>query len=123
MAVDTLLTAGQRRLLGRLRGRLFAVEMRLAAGDPALPLGIESAFLLLAKRADGLGFLRQKRLVIRQVQLTVFDVQVEAPEGEILANAQQFIGADRVETDLVEKPQQPWLAIERSNFTVAVPHL
>ncbi|MNI04520.1 hypothetical protein D3C73_574430 [compost metagenome] len=123
MAVDALLAVFQRCILDGLRGRFFTVEMRLATGDPAFALGIECAFLLIAKRLDGLSFPGQERLVIRQIQLAVLDVQVEAPEGEIPADAQQFIGADRVETDLVEKPQQPWLAIERSNFTVAVPHL
>ncbi len=102
VAVDALLAVFQRYIFGGLRGQLFTVEMRLATGDPAFALGIECAFLLIAKRVDGLGFPGQERLVLRQVQLTVLDVQVEAPEGEIPADAQQFIGADRVETDLVE---------------------
>ncbi|MNE90996.1 hypothetical protein D3C80_1885540 [compost metagenome] len=77
--------------------------MCLAAGDPAFTLGIEGRLLLGPERRDACRFAIKEGLVVGKVELAVFDVQIETPQGEITADAQQFIGTDRVETDLVEE--------------------
>ncbi|MNR50030.1 hypothetical protein D3C85_1694930 [compost metagenome] len=81
----------------------LAVEMGLAAGDPAFAFGVEGRLLLRPERGDAGCFAVEKGLVLGKVELAVFDVQVEAPQGEIPADTQQFIGTDRVKTDLVEE--------------------
>jgi hypothetical protein len=97
VAVDALLTVLERGVFASLRHGFFAVEMRLAAGNPALAFSLERTLLLRTESADALGFLTEKCLIVGEVELAVFDIQIEAPQREVAANAQQFFGADRVE--------------------------
>lgn len=77
--------------------------MGLAAGDPAIAFGVKSPLLMVAKRVNALRLASEKLLVFRQPQRAVFDAQRIATEREIAANLQQFIGRNRIETQLIEK--------------------
>lgn len=77
--------------------------MGLAAGDPAIAFGVKRPLLMVAKRVNALRLASEKLLVFRQPQRAVFDAQRIATEREIAANLQQFIGRNRIETQLIEK--------------------
>lgn len=97
--------------------------MSLAAGDPALALVVKRPLLMVAKCANALRLASEKLLVLRQPQRAVLDAQRVASEWEIAANLQQFLRRDRIETQLVEKAQQPGLASKIGHLVIATPHL
>ena len=121
--LHALLSALQRRLVTRVSRSLLAIEMRLAAGYPALAFLIEGALLMLAKSVDTYRFPLQKLLVLRQPQGTVLNAQRIAAKREIAADLLQFLGRNRVETQLVEDAQQPGFTGDVGNLVIALPHL
>ena len=123
MAFDAVLAMAERGVITQFGRHFFTVEVGLAGLDPALAFGIKGAALLSAEGVDALGFLGQEILVIGQPQFAVFDAQLVAAEREVATDLQQLLGPHRIEADLVEEAQQPGLAVECSDFTVAVPHL
>ncbi len=123
MAVDALLAWLQGQLFAAGRSAFVILEVCLAVGDPAFAFSVEGRLLLGSKCCDAVGFAGQEGLVIGQVQGAVFDVQCKAAERKVTADAQQFVGADRVEANLIEETQQPGFAFECGHFAIAVPHL
>ena len=119
---DTHRTAAFRHRVASARGR---VDFRPARRNdrrrprPTLALGFERGLLRLLERGgsrrDGI----QERVIVAQAELAVFDAQRIAAVRKRLANLQQFLGADRVKTDLVEEAQQP----RRANRVTQVFHI
>ena len=64
----------------------------------------------------------QEGVVFVQAECRLLDPHFETPARKILAQPQQFLGAHRIETDLVEEPQQPRLG-EILRLPPAIPHL
>ena len=57
-----------------------------------------------------------------QAKFALFDAQRVIAPGEAFAQRHQFIMADRVKADLVEKAQQPGLG-KGLGFAIPIPHL
>jgi hypothetical protein len=70
------------RVLAEIGSDFFAVEMRLAGFDPALPFGVEGGALLGTEGVDALGFFAQEILVVGQLQFAVLDAQIKRPSGK-----------------------------------------
>src|SRR5690606_15838500 len=118
MAFNAVLAMAERGVLAKVGGDFLAIEMRLAAFDPALAFGAKGGALLLAEGVDALGFAIEEGLVVGQAQLGLLDAQRVAAQREIATNFQQFLGRDRIKADLVEEAQQPGLAAKRLNSAV-----
>jgi hypothetical protein len=65
----------------------------------------------------------QKLLVLRQPQGAVLNAQRIAAKRKIAADLQQFLGRNRIETQLVEKAQQPGFTGKIGHLVIAIPHL
>ena len=104
--------------LGQLGG-----PAQLAARLPAGPLLGERRPLAGAERGDVVVVGGQPRLVVGHVEHRVLDPYLAAARHHVGAQVEQLGGADRVEADLVEEPQQP-RALGRglADRPVAVPH-
>ena len=76
-----------------------------------------------AECVNARSFIREEPLVVRQIQRGMFDTQRITAQRKVTANGQQFIGRDRVETNLVKKAQQPRLTTKIINRVIAIPHL
>ena len=59
---------------------------------------------------DAVGVRGQERAVVAQAKHVLLDLQPAPPVRKVVAEAQQRLGGDRVEADLVEEAQQPGLA-------------
>src|ERR1700744_1041035 len=96
-----------------------AVQPLLA---PALPLCFKRELLGILEFGNVATIVGEKSLIIAIGELRLLDPQRIATMGKGGARLQQFGIGYRIETDLIEKSEQPGL-VKLPRFALAVPHL
>src|SRR5262245_38194278 len=112
---------------GRYRRRPFIEGfdgLRMSSGGPAITFRNEGGFLA-SFELGGFGRDALQKLPIRpQVQIRVFDMERIFSMRKCIAHFEKFLSGDWEESNLIEKPQQPWRSgPEFGRASMRVPHL
>src|SRR5690606_11875863 len=113
---DVAAQVGAYRALGRRQlRRRFLRRLRLGYGRrfglPQGDLGLEGGLLRRLERVDVGRVLGQEAAVRGEIEIVLFDAQRGPSFAEVFPQDRQLGLGHRIEADLVEEAQQPWLAV------------